>query len=82
MIRVTDLDDRSLILNSDLIQHVQETPDTVIVLITGESFRVAESAEEVRRKVIEFRREIGGYTPAALASLVENGPGKGTHRNG
>jgi flagellar protein FlbD len=82
MIRVTDLDERVLILNSDLIQHIQETPDTVIVLITGESFRVVETAEEVRQRVIEFQREVGGFTPAALAGLVKQGYGKGTERNG
>ena len=62
-------------LNSDLIQHVQETPDTVIVLINEEAFRVRESAAEVRRRVIEFRSEIaeGARVLAALRDAKGNG---------
>ncbi len=82
MIHVTDLDDRALILNSDLIQHIQETPDTVIVRLTGESFRVRESAAEVRQKVIEFRREIASFSPAAISALINRAPGKGAEWNG
>jgi flagellar protein FlbD len=77
MIRVTDLDYRTFMLNSDLIQHIQETPDTVVVLVNGESFRVRETSEDVRRKVIEFRREVGGGAarPSAIRELGEKGIG-------
>jgi flagellar protein FlbD len=78
MIRVTDLDYRTFMLNSDLIQHIQETPDTVVVLVNGESFRVRETSEDVRRKVIEFRREVGAGAarPAALREVGEKGIGR------
>ena len=37
---------------------METTPDTVISLTTGQKFVVLESADEVIRRVIEFRREI------------------------
>ena len=58
MIRVTRINHVPLVLNSDLIEHVETTPDTVIRLTTGHTFVVLDSADEVVRKVIAFRREI------------------------
>lgn len=60
MIRVTRINRVPLVLNSDLIEYVEETPDTVIALTTGKKLVVLESAEDVIQKVIEFRRSIAG----------------------
>jgi flagellar protein FlbD len=58
MIHVTRINHVPLVLNSDLIQHVETTPDTVISLTTGQKLVVLESADEVLRRVVAFRREI------------------------
>lgn len=58
MIQLTRLNHIPLILNSDLIEHIEVTPDTVITLTTGQRFIVLESADEVVEKVISFRRAI------------------------
>jgi flagellar protein FlbD len=58
MIRLTRINRVPLVLNSDLIEHVEATPDTVIALTTGQKLVVLESAEEVIQKVIDFRRLI------------------------
>jgi flagellar protein FlbD len=58
MIRLTRLNRVPLVLNSDLIEHIEVTPDTVIALTNGQILRVIESAEEVVDRVIEFRRRI------------------------
>jgi flagellar protein FlbD len=63
MIRLTRINRVPLVLNSDLIEHVEITPDTVISLVNGQKFVVLESTDEVIRKVIEFRREVGVWTP-------------------
>jgi flagellar protein FlbD len=47
-----------MVLNSDLIEHIETTPDTVISMTNGQKFVVLESADDLIRKVIEFRREI------------------------
>jgi flagellar protein FlbD len=58
MIRVTRINHVPLVLNSDLIEHIETTPDTVISLVNGQKLVVLETTEEVVRKVIDFRREI------------------------
>jgi flagellar protein FlbD len=58
MIRLTRINRVPVVLNSDLIEHVEVTPDTVISLTTGQKLVVLESADEVIQKVIEFRRLI------------------------
>ncbi len=58
MIHVTRINHTPLVLNSDLIEHVQATPDTVISLVNGQKFMVLEDTDEVIRRVIEFRRSI------------------------
>lgn len=58
MIQLTRLNHVPLIVNSDLIEHVEVTPDTVVALTTGQKFLVLESAEDVVEKVIQFRRAI------------------------
>jgi flagellar protein FlbD len=63
MIRLTRINHVPMVLNSDLIEHVETTPDTVISMINGQKFVVLESTDDVIRKVIEFRREISSTVP-------------------
>lgn len=58
MIHVTRLNRKPVILNSDLIEQIESTPDTVISLTTGERIMVLESPDEVIEKVVNFRRSI------------------------
>lgn len=63
MIRLTRLNHLPLVLNADLIEHIEVTPDTVITLTTGQILRVRETAEEVVRLIVEFRRRIAAACP-------------------
>jgi flagellar protein FlbD len=58
MIYVTRLNHTSVVLNCDLIEHVETTPDTVISLTTGQKLMVLESAEEIIERVVKYRRSI------------------------
>jgi flagellar protein FlbD len=58
MIHVTRINRVPLVLNSDLIEHVEATPDTVISLTNGQKFMVLESADEIIRRIVGFRRQI------------------------
>jgi flagellar protein FlbD len=60
MVRLTRLNQAPLVLNSDLIEHIDSTPDTVITLTNGQILRVRESADEVVARIVEFRRKIHG----------------------
>jgi len=58
MIQLTRLNNKPLIVNSDLVKFVEQSPDTLVTLITGEKIVVLEHAEEVLARVIEFRRSV------------------------
>jgi flagellar protein FlbD len=58
MIHLTRMNHRALVLNAELIEHVETTPDTVVSMTTGEKFVVVESADEIVDRVIEYRRAI------------------------
>ncbi len=58
MIHLTRLNHIPLVINSDLIEHIEITPDTVIALTTGQKFLVRETPDEVIERVIRFRQAI------------------------
>jgi flagellar protein FlbD len=58
MIRLSRLKGEPLVLNSDLIEHIETTPDTVITLTTGQKVMVQEGPDEIVARIIEFRRQI------------------------
>jgi flagellar protein FlbD len=58
MIRLTRLNHVPMVLNADLIEHIDVTPDTVITLTTGQILRVRETADEVVERIVAFRRRI------------------------
>jgi len=60
MIEVTRLNNEKVIINAELIEKVEETPDTVITLISGSKLLVKESGQEVKNLVILYKKEIYG----------------------
>jgi flagellar protein FlbD len=58
MIRLTRLNNRPLVVNSDLIKFIENAPDTVITLVSGEKIVVLETVEEVMTRIVEYRRRL------------------------
>lgn len=58
MITLTRLNDIEFYLNPDLIELIEETPDTVISLANGRKFVVLEKADEIVDKIIEYRKKM------------------------
>jgi len=58
MIYVTRLNHTPVVLNCDLIEHIETTPDTVISLTSGQKMIVLESADEIIDRVVRYRRSI------------------------
>lgn len=58
MIRLTRFNETTFVLNAELIQTIEETPDTVITLINGQKFLVLEDSQKVIEKVVEYKRNI------------------------
>ena len=63
MIHLTRINRVPLVLNADLIEHMETTPDTVISMTNGQKFTVLETTDEVIGKVVEFRRSIQNWLP-------------------
>lgn len=58
MIQLTRLNKHPLIVNSDLIKLIENAPDTMLTLVTGEKIVVLESSDQIVEKIVEFRRQI------------------------
>lgn len=59
MIEVRLINDQTVVLNSELIELIEATPDTIISLTTGKKMIVRESVDEVVDKIVDFRRRVG-----------------------
>jgi flagellar protein FlbD len=64
MIQLTRLNNSLLIVNSDLVKFVEQSPDTVITLVNGEKILVRERAHEVLERIVKFRRSVLQGVPA------------------
>jgi flagellar protein FlbD len=64
-------------LNAELIEHVEHTPDSIITLVNGDKYVVREPLDEIRARVLAYRREIFApdLVPNALDRLTEQGIG-------
>lgn len=58
MIKLTRFNQSELYLNPDLFKTIEETPDTVITLVNDDHYLVREKAEEVIRRIVDYRVRI------------------------
>jgi len=65
MIVLTRLNGPSFALNPDLIERVEANPDTVVVLIGGAKYPIAESVEELLERVRDYRGRVIASAHAA-----------------
>lgn len=56
MIELTKLQNAKIVVNADLIEFVESTPDTLITTTTGKKLMVQESVEEVIELVVAYKR--------------------------
>ena len=58
MISITKLNDSKIIINCNLIESIELTPDTTITMTTGRKFIAKESVDDVIDRTIEYKRKI------------------------
>lgn len=66
MIKVTRINNTVLYINPDLVEFLEETPDTVISMTTGKKLLVLESISEIQGKIVEYKREIFRQLPTEI----------------
>lgn len=58
MIIVTRLNKTQYVINAELIETIESTPDTVISLTSGNKYIVVESYHEIIAKVVDYKRHL------------------------
>ncbi len=58
MIEVTRLNGSKMTINAELIERVEELPDTVIKMTTGNKIIVKESRQDIKNLVILYKKEV------------------------
>lgn len=58
MIEVTKMNNMQITLNDDLIETIEETPDTVVTLTTGKKLIVKETRLEINNLVKVYKKEL------------------------
>jgi flagellar protein FlbD len=58
MIKLTRLDNSNFVINCELIETIEATPDTVIATTSGKKYIVRESIDEIIEKVVKFKSKI------------------------
>ena len=58
MIDLTMLNVVYFTFNCDLIESIEETPDTVVTLTTGKKLIVKESRQAIKNLVLSYKRKI------------------------
>lgn len=66
MIKVTRINDSILYINPDLIEFLEETPDTVISMTTGKKLLVLEAIPEIQERILAYKKEIFKQFPAEV----------------
>lgn len=58
VIRVHRLNNQEFLVNCELIEFVEETPNTVVSMVSGRKLVISETTDEVQRLIIEYKRKI------------------------
>ena len=61
MIKVRRLNGKEFVVNGEMILYIEETPDTVITLTSGQKIVVKEKVDDIIEKVISYKGKIYNY---------------------
>ncbi len=59
MIKLRRLNGKEFVLNAELIETIEKTPDTVITLINEHKYVVEDDVDDVIEKVVEYKQKLG-----------------------
>jgi flagellar protein FlbD len=75
MITLTRLNGGVFAINADLIERIDVTPDTVLTLVDGSKYLVAEPLDEIVDRIREFRASI----VSQANQMMDGNQGASTH---
>ena len=59
MINITRINGSEITINNDLIETIEATPDTTITMTTGKRIIARDSIDDIIKKIIAFRGQVG-----------------------
>lgn len=62
VISLRRLNNQPIMVNADLIESLESTPDTVVTLVSGNKLIVRDTMEEIRDRIVDYKRKIFGQT--------------------
>ena len=74
MIALTRLNGKVFILNSDLIEFLEATPDTVVSLSTGKKVVVTEEVDEIIERIVKYKKRVFSLERQIIEKNDENKP--------
>lgn len=66
VIKLTHMNGQEFVVNAEMIQYIEATPDTIITLCTKERLIVKEDTEEIVRRVIDYGRALRTFPPERI----------------
>jgi flagellar protein FlbD len=60
VIELRRLNNTPIMVNADLIETLEQTPDTVVTLTSGNKLVVRDTMQEIAEKVIAYKRRVSG----------------------
>lgn len=75
MIQVTRLNGRRMVINAEQIKYVEQTPDTMVTLMSGDRVAVQESMELVVRRAVEYGRSLRTFAFDRESASDASSPG-------
>lgn len=72
MIRITYMGNQARLLNPDLIEYIETVPETMLVMVSGHRYMVAESPDTIVERIVEFRRRCWRH-PLGAAAVATSG---------
>ena len=70
MIQLSKINKKKFYLNAELIEQIEETPDTVITLVGGKTVMVAETVDTVIEKIICYRKNVYSSATTTLLNSI------------
>ncbi len=58
MIHLTRLNGTDFVLNTDMIEYMESTPDTIITLTNGHKYVVLEELDTIIERVMQYKQHI------------------------
>jgi len=76
MIKVSRINGQAFVVNAELVETMEATPDTVITLTTGKKLMVKEKVDDMIRKIIDYKREIQNKITVVERKISDTQGGK------